>query len=79
MQKTKYDLQTINSISAFEPQTIGSQGMLNLHFLVKYAKLLGVSELEFSDDIEEIILSQLRVFRITYLRCFVRFGLSEIW
>ena len=51
MRKTKYDLQTINSISAFEPQTIDSQGMSSLHDLVRYAKLLGVSELEFSDDI----------------------------
>lgn len=34
MRKTKYDLQTINSISAFEPQTIGSQGMLSLYELV---------------------------------------------
>ena len=52
---------------------------LSLHDLLSYGRILGVSELEFSDDIEEIILSQLRVFRITYLRCFVRFGLSEIW
>ena len=51
MRKTEYNPQAINFTSAFEPQTIDSQGMLGLHDLVRYTKLLGVSELEFSDDI----------------------------